>query len=109
MLKSRFPAIAAELEPLARGALQAGAELVEARAKDRVAVGESDPHIRDDIHTESEPEGVYVVAGTTQTFYGHILEHGSVKMAPRPFLVPSLEESRKEILGLVVAALRHVE
>jgi HK97 gp10 family phage protein len=106
MLKSRFPAIAAELEPLVRGALEVGAEGVSGAAKARVAVGESAPHIRDAIHTDSQPEGVYVVAGDSQTFYGHILEHGSVKMAPRPFLVPALEENKKAVLALVVAALR---
>jgi HK97 gp10 family phage protein len=101
MLKSRIPAIAAELDTLTRGALEAGADVVAARAKGRVTVGNDAPHIRDAIHTESEPEGVYVIAGDDDTFYGHILEHGSVKMAAQPFLVPALEESKKEVLGLV--------
>jgi HK97 gp10 family phage protein len=107
MLKSRFPAIAAELEPLTRGALEAGAELVSTAAKGRVVVGERTPHLRDAIHTDSEPEGVYVVAGDKETFYGHMVEHGTSHSAPQPFLIPALEETRSEVLALVAEALRH--
>ena len=104
MLKSRFPAIAAEIDVLAREALTTAAQLVAQRAQDRVPVDTG--RLRVAIHTDSEPEGVYVVAGDNQAFYGHIVEHGSVKEAPRPFLVPALEESKGEVFGLVKAALR---
>lgn len=107
MLKSRFPAIAAELEPLTREALKAGVDIVQERAQARVPVETGE--LRDAIHTSSEPEGEYVVAGDSHAFYGHLVEHGTTHTPPRPFLVPALEESKKEILGLVVAALRHTE
>ena len=105
-LKSRIPAIAAELEPHVRTALEVGGEYVSARAKERVAYGNRDPHLRDAIHTSSEPEGVYVIAGDSETFYGHMVEHGTSHSAPQPFLVPALEESKKAVLGMVQTALK---
>jgi hypothetical protein len=82
MLKSRFPAIAAELDRSPVERWRRAQKLVSDGAKGRVAVGESAPHIRDAIHTDSQPEGVYVVAGDSQTFYGHILEHGTSRWPP---------------------------
>lgn len=109
-LKSRLPQIIEELPIAVRAAELAGAKLVEHLAKERVAYDESKPagkpHLRDVIHTEETEEGVYVVAGDNKIWYGVVLEHGSVKMAPRPFLVPALEESRAEIEATVAAALR---
>jgi HK97 gp10 family phage protein len=107
MLKSRFPAIAAELDVLAREGLKAGIGIVAERAQERVPVETGE--LRDAIHTASEPEGEYVVAGDSHAFYGHLVEHGTTYTPPRPFLVPALEESRKEVLTLVKAALRRAE
>jgi len=106
-LKSRIPAIAAELDVLAREGLKAGVEVVQRSAQARVPVETGE--LRDAIHTQSEPEGEYVIAGDNRAFYGHLVEHGTSHTPPRPFLVPALEENRKEILTLVKTALKRTE
>jgi HK97 gp10 family phage protein/SPP1 family predicted phage head-tail adaptor len=104
---NRFPKIIATLGPTVGGAVRAGGELVEQRAKGRVAVDEGD--LRDAIHTERDGvAGVRVVAGNANVFYGHLVEHGTAHHAAQPFLIPALEESRAEVLGLVTAALRRL-
>lgn len=103
-LKSRLPEIIAELPIAARAAALAGAEKVAESAKNRVPVG--DGELQKAIHVDEQAEGAYVIAGDKETWYGHIVEHGSVKMAPRPFLVPALEENRAVIEATVAAALR---
>lgn len=107
ILASRIPEIIAELPLVIDKAAEAGAELVAADAKTKVNRGPDPYHIADDIHVEREDEGEYsVVAGNPEhTYYGHILEHGSVKMSPRPFLVPALEEKTPEVIAGVVATL----
>jgi HK97 gp10 family phage protein len=97
VFRSRLPKIAAELAAKANGITEAGAELIVERAKERVPVGEGEVHLRDHIHVEPAEDGHYVVAGDGETFYGHIVEHGSVNAAPHPFLIPAAEESRKEV------------
>lgn len=52
------------------------------------------------IHKETTEDGVLVIAGDNGVFYGHIVEHGGVHTAPRPFLVPAAEETRSEIDSL---------
>lgn len=106
-LKSRLPQIIAEMEPEIRGAMFAGAELIEARAEERVhdapPIGEG---LIGAIHIEETDDGYSVVAGDTDHFYGHMLENGTSHSAPYPFLVPAKEESEDEVLGLVQAVLR---
>jgi HK97 gp10 family phage protein len=104
MLKSRIPEIAAELQFLIEGGLAAGAEVVAEAAKQRVPVETGE--LRDAIHVDKEPEGVYVIAGDSRTFYAHFVEHGTTRTAPRPFLVPALEASRGEIEKIASAGLR---
>ena len=101
MYKSRLPKVAAELALRADLSAKASAELVAAKAKDRVPVETG--RLRDAIHVAEgdTPGEQYVVAGDSTAFYGHIVEHGSVNAPPHPFLIPAAEESRTEIQGIV--------
>jgi HK97 gp10 family phage protein len=106
MYKSRLPRIAAELRPQVDEAIATAAVIVRDYAKARVPVETGRLH--DAIHVERTGSGDYaVVAGDRKTnvFYGHIVEHGGVHHAAQPFLVPALEDSRKEILKLVAESL----
>jgi HK97 gp10 family phage protein len=88
-LKSRLPEIELELEGRTREGLKRAAEMIEERAKDRVPVGYYAPHLREAIHVEEEEDGFRVVAGDSKVFYGHMIEFGTVKQPPRPFLLPA--------------------
>ena len=104
MYRSRLPQITARLAAEMRAAEEAAAELVAERARQRVPVNTG--RLRDAIHVEHDDDGATVVAGDTEAFYGHIVEHGGVRQAAHPFLVPALEESRDEALALAAAMLR---
>lgn len=88
-LKSRLPEIELALEGRTRVGLEHAAIGIVARAKELVPVGYYAPHLREAIHYEEEPEGYRVIAGDTKTFYGHMIEFGTVKQPPRPFLLPA--------------------
>jgi HK97 gp10 family phage protein len=109
-LKSRIPEIIAELNPAVSSALETAADLVEARAKDRVPVDTG--RLRDAIHTAYSVEKgrilAWVVAGNNEAWYGHIVEHGGAHTPPHPFLVPSLEDSRQEIERDVAEVVKRV-
>ena len=104
MLKSRLPAIAAELHGLVEAALQPGAHLIADAAKQRAPVETGE--LRDAIHVDTQPEGVYVIAGDNKVFWGHLVEHGTSHSAPEPFLVPALEANRKAVVKLAKQALK---
>ena len=107
-LKSRLPAIAAELRPRVSAAVSSGVELVVERAAskapDRTPYGEG---LVAAIHKERTGPAEYaVLAGDEDVFYGHFLEFGTTKTSAQPFLVPALEESKDDIEAIVTAALR---
>jgi HK97 gp10 family phage protein len=101
---NRFPQIIATLDPRVDVAVRLGAQAVEADARSRVPVDSGS--LRDAIHTEKGEGGHLVVAGDSNVFYGHLVELGTSRVPPRPFLIPALEARRDEIVGLVAAALR---
>lgn len=105
--KSDFPEIIAAIPVRLNAGLRAGAERVETAAKSRVTV--SSGGLRNAIHVEDIEDGYAVIAGDDDVFYGHLVEHGTSHTAPRPFLVPALEESAEEIAGFVAAALKGLE
>jgi HK97 gp10 family phage protein len=106
-LQSRLPQIAASLRPKVARAVKAGAQLIAEDAGERVARGPDPHHISEDIHVQRTGPAEYaVVAGREDTFYGHILEFGSAKMAPRPFLVPAADDNLRECELLVEGVLR---
>lgn len=84
--------------------MRLAAEAIEVGAKSRVPVDSGD--LRNSIHTERIDDGYAVVAGDSDVFYGHIVEHGSTRTAPRPFLIPAAEAVRDNLDDLVRAAFR---
>lgn len=103
MYKSRLPEIAAELLPRLEAAAAEAAGIIEQAAKARVPVDTG--RLRNAIHVEHDDGGFAVIAGDTETFYGHIVEHGGNNTAARPFMIPALEESRGAIQKLAKTAL----
>lgn len=107
---NRLPEIIRELETEVEKAVrEAVEELVVPAAKARVP--KDTGHLAEAIHTELALEGVYVVAGgrvpgDADVFYGHMVEHGTTHSAPRPFLVPALEENREAITERAAEAVR---
>lgn len=96
--KSRFPEIIAALKPATALTEDDVADRVVTRAQARVP--RDTGKLANSIHKERAGEGVMVLAGDEDVFYGHIVEHGGVYTAPRPFLVPAAEETRQEVEGL---------
>jgi HK97 gp10 family phage protein len=85
--------------------VQIGADLVAESARARVPIG-STGRLQRSIHTEHGEDGVEVLAGDRDVFYGRFVEHGTRYAAPHPFLVPALEENREKIQALIAAAIR---
>lgn len=104
MLKSRIPEIIVELDLRVQEGIEHGADDVSQEAKVHVAVDTG--KLRDKIHVESEHGEAYVVAGDEDAWYGHLVEHGTTKTPPRPFLVPALEANRSDIVKDVRDRLR---
>jgi HK97 gp10 family phage protein len=93
--ESRIGRIAGELDNRMKLAARFSAEAIEAGAKSRVPVQSGS--LRDSIHTVETDDGYMIVAGDSDVFYGHIVEHGSVNTAPRPFLIPAAEAERDHV------------
>lgn len=106
LVRNRFPQIIAGLNPTVTAAVYAGAKVIEREAKERVPVDSGD--LRSAIHTERGGNDVRVIAGDSSVFYGHLVENGTTRTPPRPFLVPAVEASRAEVLALVNGALKRL-
>ena len=98
--------IARLIKPAVEDAIQQGAELVAERARMRAPIETG--ALKASIHTELEHNGYSVVAGDSDVFYGHLVEHGTSHSAAQPFLVPALEDSRKEIVKLAEVQLKQI-
>jgi HK97 gp10 family phage protein len=106
-LTSRIPQIIADLPSEVNDALKEGADAIAEGAQSRVPVDEGT--LRDAIHVEEIEGGYSVVAGNeTDAFYGHIVEHGSVRVPARPFLMPAYESEREHLLEIVADALENI-
>lgn len=103
-LQSRIPEIVADLKTVTEAGVLAAGEVVVGSAKRRVPVQTG--ALRDAIHVEPHPLGVSVLAGDGDAWYGNLVEHGTTRVPPHPFLVPALKASRAEILAAVTAAIR---
>lgn len=107
MLQSRLDNIARSIDDEIDTALRLGAEAVAAAARERVVVDSGD--LKNSIHVERKGIDVYtVVAGDDDVYYGHMVENGTTRTPPRPFLVPSLEANRDNILRAVDDALENL-
>lgn len=104
MLKSRLPTITAEMHARVEAAVEVGAHGIVEEAQSRVPV--SSGKLRDAIHVDRQADGVHVVAGDMDAWYGHLVEHGTARTPPRPFLVPAFESKRDDLLTEVRAALK---
>jgi HK97 gp10 family phage protein len=110
MFFSRIPQITRDMEPDVADALRHGAETVATAAAAAAPRGGGIHHIADDIHVVRDGHLEYLVrAGREDTFYGHILEHGSVHAAPHPFLVPALKAMSLGVVVDVRQAVRKAE
>lgn len=106
-LQNRLPQIAAGLRPKVAAAVKVGAQRIAETAKERVPVDDGD--LQRAIHVERVGPAEYsVVAGDENVFYGHLVEHGTVRTPPRPFLVPAKEARTAEAVALVSAALKRL-
>lgn len=103
MLWSRLPAITAEMHAKVIAAVAEGAEQVADDARERVPVASG--RLRDAIHVDHQDDGVHVIAGDTDAWYGHLVEYGTARTPARPFLVPALEATRTEIVAGVKTVL----
>jgi HK97 gp10 family phage protein len=107
MFFSRIPQITRDMEPNVAESLRIGAEVVAAAAAAGAPRGGGIHHIADDIHVVRNGHLEYLVrAGKTDTFYGHILEHGSVHAAPHPFLVPALRATSHQVVDDVKLGIK---
>lgn len=95
MLTSDIPRIITNMVRFPDDVADDAADLIIAAAKDKVPVVSG--KLRDAIHADEEPEGVYVVAGNNVAWYGALVEYGTSHSAPRPFLIPAFEENVDEI------------
>jgi HK97 gp10 family phage protein len=97
MLKSRIPQIIVEIDIRIAEVIDRGTDQVERDAKERVPRKTSKLH--DAIHKDPQKDGTYVIGGDDEAWYGHLVEYGTVRTTPQPFLVPALEENRDRILA----------
>jgi HK97 gp10 family phage protein len=103
---ARIDRLAAELHQTVEAAIYEALVSVVDAAKARVPVDTG--ALQNAIHIDIQPEGIYVVAGDSKAWYGHLVEHGSVNQPARPFLIPAFEEHRASIVATVAAAIGKV-
>lgn len=105
MLHSRLKHIAATLDEELDVAIRNTAEAIASGAQSRVPVDTG--ALRDSIHVDKVGDGSYaVIAGSSKVFYGHLVEHGTVKTPAHPFLIPAAEAERDSVDELARAAFR---
>lgn len=106
-LRSRFSGIETAIARRLSTEVRKTARLIAVDAAERIEPGPDPIHLSEAIHVERDAPAAYrVVAGDGDAFYGHILEHGSVKMAPRPFLIPAMDAQTDDAVRRARAALR---
>lgn len=49
------------------------------------------PHLRDTITVDRLDDGVYIIGPEAR--YGHIIEFGSVRQSPQPYMLPALDRN----------------
>lgn len=94
-LKSRIPLIIGETDDRLLEAVTELGERIADGARGRVPVATG--ALRDAIHVRVRGQDVAVVAGDSTAYYGHMVENGTVKMPPHPFLVPAYEAERANL------------
>ncbi len=83
------------------------ADAIAEDAKGRVPVATG--KLRDAIHVERKGLAEYVViAGDDEAFYGHMVEFGTRRQPPHPFLTPAAEAHRVTLAAAGEAVLKHL-
>lgn len=76
-------------------------------AKRRVPVDTG--HLRDAIHVEQVAEGqrtlTWIIAYSPEAWYGRMVEFGTRRAGPHPFLIPAMEGKRAVVRKLVKEAV----
>jgi len=106
-LASKLDGIAKDLRREVSKAVKDGANVVVEAARDKAPIEDGD--LRDSIQVERADAAKYRVYadansgdGEWVNYYAQWVEFGSVhNPTPRPFLIPALEESKEEIVGMV--------
>jgi HK97 gp10 family phage protein len=100
-LKSRLPAIAAELRPRVSAAVKEGAEAIAQTAQERapVATGE----LRDSIEARRHGPAEY---GVYATWYWLFPEFGTQNAPAQPYMLPATEFQKEPIVAGVQAILK---
>jgi HK97 gp10 family phage protein len=129
--KSNIPLIANSLDTAFESVLKETAEAIASSARDRVPVNTG--ALRDSIEARegtftagarskfasvaaefgvAPPTGkgvrAYDAYGVWMAWYGIFVEYGTVKEAPRPFMIPAAEEHRATLRALGTVRLRHL-
>lgn len=108
-LKRRLEAMGDKSLAIAKDAILEGAEIVRQEASRRAPrrTGNLAANIVVGEPKGEKPGELAVVIGPNKdAFYGLFLELGTSKMAARPFLVPALKATKKQVQETVAAALR---
>lgn len=104
---NRIPEFIAKLEGELRAVELAAAERIRDGAKNRVPVDpNAETHLKDAIHVDPDEEGVWVVAGNKEHWFGHMVEHGTTHSGPEPFLIPAVEENTESFVSEAREVLR---
>lgn len=107
---SRFMFMAATARPAAGAVAVASAAIAAERMRGRVPVGPPTLHVKDSITSDPTPtitaQGAYADAGPDSrandgAFVARFLEHGTVHMAPRPFVGPAGDETLPEFIDAI--------
>ncbi len=94
-LRSRLPEIARRLDDVAQEAVRQRAELIAAEARSRVPVNTG--RLRNAIHVEQQDDMIRIVGGDGDAWYGHLVEFGTKRHGPRPFLLPAYEAHKPKL------------
>lgn len=124
-IQKRLDGLVARATDNLRPAAQAGIDVYYQEVKARVPVGQSVHHtkgkkqtfqpgnLRDSIYQafadkdSSDTRAVYRVSyNKKKAFYGYFVEHGTSKMAAKPFIRPSYDAAREKAIAATRQKLR---
>lgn len=88
---SSFPRLRAHARARAAVAVRGSAEAIAQGARDRVPVDTGDLEETIEV-VQRSPLKARVQAGSREAFYPHMVENGTVRSAPRPFMLPAAEQ-----------------
>lgn len=92
---------------LGDNAVRAGVRVVQKAAKSNAPVETG--RLRNSLKVKAprnKSSGVAVAEVVTGVFYAHMLEYGTVKMSPKPFMRPALDESAQAAIDKMADNLR---